>query len=103
MIQTYDKPPPWSFVEPLLTPPQTDERQLAKAQRVLDFFEDIRAGKNEQRHAEVTFQLTREEYRDLHLRLALNEELRGFVRNKIRCVSFGHGNNSRLTLGLGQV
>jgi hypothetical protein len=76
--------PPSSFAEPPLTPPPTDEKPFAQAPRVIALFHDIRAGKHSNRDPWKEFSLVPGEYDKLQRLLEQDEELLGFVKNKIR-------------------
>ncbi|KAF1346434.1 hypothetical protein EJ07DRAFT_185554 [Lizonia empirigonia] len=76
--------PPSSFAEPPLTPPPTDEKPFAQAPRVIALFHEIRAGKHSNRDPWTEFSLVPGEYDKLQRLLEREEELLGFVEDKIR-------------------
>ena len=75
---------PSSFTAHPLTPPPTDEKPFAQAHRVIALFKEIRAGKHTKRDPWTEFQLSAEEYDEIEGRLRRDEELSGYVNDKIR-------------------
>jgi hypothetical protein len=69
-----------------LTPPPTDEKPFAQAQRVLTLFKDIQAGRYTKQNPWTEFQLASGEYDVLERQLSREEALSGYVKDKIRCV-----------------
>ncbi|KAF2466100.1 uncharacterized protein BDR25DRAFT_336652 [Lindgomyces ingoldianus] len=76
--------PPSSFATHPLTPPPTDEKPFAQAHRVIALFKEIRAGKHTKRNPWTEFQLSAEEYDEIERRLRRDEDLSGYVNDKIR-------------------
>ncbi|CAN9300260.1 unnamed protein product [Alternaria alternata] len=76
--------PPSSFIRPPLTPPSTDEKLFAQAPRVIALFHEIRAGKHSDRRPWTEFLLVPGEFGRVQCLLDRDEELRGFVKDKIR-------------------
>ena len=82
--------PPSSFIRPPLTPPSTDEKPFAQAPRVIALFHEIRAGKHSDRRPWTEFLLVPGEFGRVQCLLDRDEELRGFVKDKIRWVHLMH-------------
>jgi hypothetical protein len=78
--------PPSSFVDNPLTPPQTDEKPFAQAHRIIALFEAVWAGRHTNQGPWREFVLAPGEYDELVRLLGRNEELLGYVKNKIRYV-----------------
>jgi hypothetical protein len=76
--------PPSSFAQPPLTPPPTDEKPFVQAPRVIAFFKDIQAGRHINQHPWSEFSLGPGEYDKIEHLLNQDEELLGFVKDKIR-------------------
>jgi hypothetical protein len=76
--------PPSNFAEPSLAPPPTDEKPLAQAPRVITLFHEIRAGKHSNQDPWTEFSLVPGEYDTLQRLLEQDEELLGFVKDRIR-------------------
>lgn len=85
--------PPSSFAFHPLTPPPTDEKPFTQVHRVIALFEEVRAGKDLKRDAWTEFQLSAGEYDEIKRRLRRDEDLSGYVNDKIRCVYSKHGRN----------
>ncbi|ORY01189.1 hypothetical protein BCR34DRAFT_575120 [Clohesyomyces aquaticus] len=73
-----------SFVDQPLTPPRTDEKPFTQAHRVIALFEAIRAGRHTNQGPWREFLLAPGEYDELVRLLGQNEELLGYVKDKIR-------------------
>jgi hypothetical protein len=71
--------PSSSFAGHPLTPPPTDEKPFAQAQRVIALFEAIRAGKHIKRHPWTEFQLAPGDYDEIERQLSRDEVLSGYV------------------------
>ena len=82
--------PPSSFIRSPLTPPSTDEKPFAQAPRVIALFHEIRAGKHSDRRPWTEFLLVPGEFGRVQCLLDRDEELRGFVKDKIRWVHLMH-------------
>ena len=80
--------PPPSFIDSPLTPPPTDEKPYAQAPRVIKLFKDREAGRFIKQDPLTEFQLVPGEYNYILDQLRRDESLYGYVRNKIRYVSF---------------
>jgi hypothetical protein len=74
-----------------LTPPQTDEKPFAQVHRVIALFKEIRAGKHIKRDPWTEFQLSKGEYDEIQRQLGRDEDLSGYVKDKIRWVYSRHG------------
>lgn len=74
--------PPPRFTDQSLTPPLTDKKPFAVAHRVVALFRHIYAGSK--RDAETEFQLADGEYDQIQSTVQQDNELSGFVDNKIR-------------------
>jgi hypothetical protein len=82
--------PPSSFIRPPLTPPSTDEKPFVQAPRVIALFHEIRAGKHNDRRPWTEFLLVPGEFDKVQRLLDRDEELLGFVEDKIRWVHSMH-------------
>ncbi|CAI6342366.1 unnamed protein product [Periconia digitata] len=82
--QYQDTTPPTSFAEQPLTPPPTDEKQFAHAHRVISLFREIRAGRHIERGPWTEFWLVKGEYDEIQRLLQKDEDLWGYVKDKIR-------------------
>lgn len=82
--------PPSSFATRPLTPPPTDEKPFAQAPRVIALFKEIRAGRHVKREPWTEFQLSAGEYDEIERQLERDEDLLGYVKDKIRCVRCGN-------------
>jgi hypothetical protein len=67
-----------------LTPPPTDEKPCTQALRVIALFQEIQAGKHSNRGPWIEFQLAKGDYDKIAHLLSQDEELLGFVEDKIR-------------------
>ncbi|KAF2473708.1 uncharacterized protein BDR25DRAFT_311908 [Lindgomyces ingoldianus] len=76
--------PPSSFAAHPLTPPPTDEKLFAHAPRVIALFKEIRAGRHAKREPWTEFQLSAGEYDEIERQLEQDEDLSGYVKDKIR-------------------
>jgi hypothetical protein len=82
-----DITPPSSFAESPLTPPPSDEKKPSTVvTRVIALFRQIRDGKHWRLGPWTEFQLAQGDYDKLTSQLREDEDLLGFVENKIRCV-----------------
>jgi hypothetical protein len=82
--------PPSSFATHPLTPPPTDEKPFAQAPRVIALFKEIQAGRHVKREPWTEFQLLAGEYNEIERELERDEDLLGYVKDKIRCVRCGN-------------
>ncbi|EOA82634.1 hypothetical protein ACJQWK_04790 [Exserohilum turcicum] len=76
--------PPSSFVNIPLTPPPTNEKPDTQADRVITLFREIQAGKHSNQDPWTEIQLKPGDIDKLERLLKQNEELQGFVKDKIR-------------------
>lgn len=79
-----DITPPSSFADLPLTPPPTDEKPFAQAPRVIALFHEIQTRKHSDRGPWIEFQLAEGDYDKIAHLLSQDEELLGFVEDKIR-------------------
>lgn len=84
MKRKQDVNPPSCFSDCLWTLPPTDEKRFFRARRVLQLFTDIRAGKQVARDPWTEFQLAEGKYDEIVYLLSQDEELLGFIQDKIR-------------------
>lgn len=75
--------PPSSFIRDPLTPPLTNEKRFPGALRVLALFRQIKAGRHADELTWASFQLVPGEYEEIERVLKLDEDLGGFVDDKI--------------------
>lgn len=78
--------PTLSFVDRPLTPPRTDEKAFTQAPRVIALFEAIETGRLVAQSPWTAFQLRQGEYDEVERRIARDEGLFGYVKDKIRYV-----------------
>lgn len=78
--------PPSSFVNPPLTPPPTEEKAFVQAARVLQLFQDRKAGRPIRQDPWTRFQLVPGEYDEIQRQIERDESLHGYTKDKIRCV-----------------
>ncbi|CAE7205668.1 FabG [Pyrenophora teres f. teres] len=76
--------PLFSFMGPLLTPPHTNERPFTQAPRVIALFQEIRAGQHFDCQPWIEFLLVPGEVDEVQRLLERDEDLLGFVEDKIR-------------------
>jgi hypothetical protein len=80
---------PSSVANQHLTPPPTDEKQFAQVYRVIALFEEIRTGRHIDQQPWTEFWLAEGDYDEVERHLELDEELWGYVKDKIRCAYAG--------------
>lgn len=79
-------PPSRSGDQPL-TPPLTDKKAFTQAPRVIALFRPIQAGRDTGGEPWKEFQLVPGEYDQIERTLQQDDELSGYVNNKIRLVN----------------
>lgn len=78
--------PPSSFTQQALTPPPTDKKSFAQAQRAVALFTARQAGSHTKQESWIELQLTPEEHAELERLLSGDKALSGFTKDKIRYV-----------------
>ncbi|KAH7548751.1 hypothetical protein J3E72DRAFT_399395 [Bipolaris maydis] len=76
--------PPSSFTQQALTPPPTDKKSFAQAQRAVALFTARQAGSHTKQESWIELQLTPEEHAELERLLSGDKALSGFTKDKIR-------------------
>lgn len=77
-----------SFIYSPLTPPPIDEKTFIQAPRVIKLFKERAAGRSIGHQPWTKFQLAPGEYEEILRQLSRDEELYGYVQDKIRYVDF---------------
>ncbi|KAF1364395.1 hypothetical protein EJ07DRAFT_100106 [Lizonia empirigonia] len=83
-MKPQDVTPPPSIIEPPLTPPSTDKKPAADANRVIALFRDLEGGRNTKEDNWIEFQLVKGEFDQIQSALQQDAELSGYVKDKIR-------------------
>jgi hypothetical protein len=84
VMQDQNITPPTSFSHSPLTPPSTDKKQFAQAHRVLSLFREREAGSAIEVGPWTEFWLVKGEYDEIERLLQKDEDLWGYVKDKVR-------------------
>ena len=92
LLEKHQRIAPLNVTNTPLTLLPIREKAFVQAPQVIALFKEIQAGRHIDRDPWTCFQLVRGEYDEIERRIRQDDDLFGFVKDKIRCVGRRNGN-----------